>query len=432
MGQVEHLETRALMTIAAATPLPDVTVAAGAAAVPVDLGSHFNDPTATDNFAIFDTSLGTIPVLMTPSTTPKTVANFESYINKGAYSNSIVHRSVPGFVWQAGGFQLTTKPDVATTATDAPVQNEFGASNVRGTIAMAKLGSDPNSATSQFFFNESDANAANLDKQNGGFTVFGRVVGQSGLAVMDAIAAAPVPSPGPMASPLDSAPLLNYKAGTTVQPSNLVLIKSVTTADEGFSAVSDAPAVASASLQGNKLVVTPLAAGTAKITVVGYGSDGSAATETFRVTVSPGTQPSTTPIAVKPQAVAPVPGLSVTARGALPATAIAGQKARIQQTVGLTASSGAVSQRLQAELVLSSTTSGASSDSTIASKAANVRFKAGVPARMNLSAGRLDSALTAGTYRVLVSVTDPNGAKTTIDTGKTLTVQPPQAKPIRR
>ncbi|MGE3778420.1 MAG: peptidylprolyl isomerase, partial [Pirellulaceae bacterium] len=46
--------------------------------------------------------------------------------------------------------------------------------NTTNTIAMAKLGGNPNSATSQFFINLAN-NDGNLDLQNGGFTVFGRV-----------------------------------------------------------------------------------------------------------------------------------------------------------------------------------------------------------------------------------------------------------------
>lgn len=424
LGLVESLETRALMTIAATAPLPDVSTSAGSAAATVDLGAHFNDPAGTPDFAVFNTTLGTIPVLLTPGTTPKTVANFKSYVDKGAYANSIVHRSVPGFVWQAGGFRLNSTPGIEQVATDPPVQNEFGASNVRGTIAMAKLGSDPNSATSQFFFNQSDTNAANLDKQNGGFTVFGRVVGDSGLAVMDAIATTPVPSPSVYASPLDSIPLVNYKTGSPVEPENLVLIKDVTMADEAFSAASDAPKVATAAIQGGSLVVTPLAAGTARISVVGYDAHGGTATQTFVVNVAAGSTTPPTPTATTPQVLPSSSDLTPAARGTLPATVVAGGRARIQQAVALTpaSSSASVSQRAKVDLVLSSTT-GAGGDVSIATTSTNVRIRPGRQARVNLVARRLDPGVAAGTYRVLVSVTDPDGAKTTVDTGKTIVVQ---------
>jgi cyclophilin family peptidyl-prolyl cis-trans isomerase len=135
---------------------------------------------------------------------PFTVQNFRNYVNDGDYSNSIIHRSVPGFVVQGGGFTvnnlssvLAQTPNSGAAAvkvipTDPPVLNEFSASrsNLRGTIAMAKLGNDPNSATNQWFFNLAN-NAANLDNQNGGFTVFGQVLSATDLAPLDAIAAVP-------------------------------------------------------------------------------------------------------------------------------------------------------------------------------------------------------------------------------------------------
>lgn len=69
--------------------------------------------------------------------------------------------------------------------------NEFSPtrSNVRATVAMAKVGGNPDSATSQFFVNLAD-NSANLDNQNGGFTVFATVV--EGMDVVDTIAAVAV------------------------------------------------------------------------------------------------------------------------------------------------------------------------------------------------------------------------------------------------
>ncbi|HIE85776.1 MAG TPA: hypothetical protein EYP91_02795 [Gammaproteobacteria bacterium] len=54
---------------------------------------------------------------------------------------------------------------------------------------MAKVGGDPDSATSEWFVNLAN-NAANLDSQNGGFTVFGVVI-NNGMTVVDEIAALP-------------------------------------------------------------------------------------------------------------------------------------------------------------------------------------------------------------------------------------------------
>jgi peptidyl-prolyl cis-trans isomerase A (cyclophilin A) len=72
--------------------------------------------------------------------------------------------------------------------------NEFGASNLRGTVAMAKVDGNPDSATNQWFVNLADS-SGNLDANNGGFTVFGTVLGD-GMAVLDAIDALPFVSLG--------------------------------------------------------------------------------------------------------------------------------------------------------------------------------------------------------------------------------------------
>ena len=49
-------------------------------------------------------------------------------------------------------------------------------------------------------------------------------------------------------------------------------------------------------------------------------------------------------------------------------------------------------------------------------------LKAGKELKLNLAAKQISASVPAGTYHVLVSVTDPSGATTTVDTGKTLVV----------
>jgi cyclophilin family peptidyl-prolyl cis-trans isomerase len=118
---------------------------------------------------------------------PLTVQNFRNYMDRGDFDGSFFHRLVPGFVLQGGGFSYDPGSRYQAIAQDPPVANEPGISNVRGTVAMAKLANQPDSATNQWFVNLTD-NSANLDGQNGGFTVFARVVPED-LAVVDAIAA---------------------------------------------------------------------------------------------------------------------------------------------------------------------------------------------------------------------------------------------------
>ena len=133
------------------------------------------------------TVLGDFQINLFDETTPETVQNFLQYVNSAAYANNVVHRVEPSFVMQAGGYTFNGATPLDNVAQDIAVVNEPFLSNVRGTISMAKLSSSVNSATSQWFINLAD-NSANLDVQNGGFSVFGQVLG-NGMDVVDAIAA---------------------------------------------------------------------------------------------------------------------------------------------------------------------------------------------------------------------------------------------------
>ncbi len=143
---------------------------------------------AGGTLAFFHTTVGDVEVELFDQDKPVTVGNFIGLVREGAYANTFFHRCVPGFVVQGGGFSVANAASAAVfteysyVPNFGPIANEFAVgprvSNTTGTIAMAKLGNDPNSATSQFFFNLADNGGppASLDAQNGGFTVFGRVV----------------------------------------------------------------------------------------------------------------------------------------------------------------------------------------------------------------------------------------------------------------
>ena len=189
-------------------------------------------PRAADATIVeFQTSLGNFEVNLYDNTTPATVTNFLDYVNNGRFTDSIYHRSVSGFIVQGGAFVYNQTLPLENVPTNPAVTNEPELSNVRGTIAMAKLGNDPNSATSQWFFNLAD-NSANLDVQNSGFTAFGEVVG-NGMDVIDAIAALPVYNFSGATAEL---PLRNYTATdflNNVEPNetHFVIISAVVVTD---------------------------------------------------------------------------------------------------------------------------------------------------------------------------------------------------------
>jgi peptidyl-prolyl cis-trans isomerase A (cyclophilin A) len=148
---------------------------------------------AADPVVVIKTSMGSITVQLDPAHSPKTVANFLSYVDKKAYDGTIFHRVIPGFMIQGGGF----KPDMSEISYDAPVINEAvssGLKNLRGTICMART-SDPDSATAQFFLNLVDNAMLDPNEQSPGYAVFGKIT--DGLDVMDKIAQVPTTTVGP-------------------------------------------------------------------------------------------------------------------------------------------------------------------------------------------------------------------------------------------
>ena len=179
-------------------------------------------PAATTTVRV-KTSLGTFDIELYDNAAPLTVANFLNYVHSGAYSNSFVHRNVRDFITQFGGYYVEV-PSVLKIPASSPVINEFSfdRSNLRGTVAMAKLGDDPDSATSQWFVNLND-NGANLDYQNGGFTVFGKI-SSAGMVIIDSMSDLRIVDLG---SPFAAIPVLQSFNGSDVRFTDLVMVESI-------------------------------------------------------------------------------------------------------------------------------------------------------------------------------------------------------------
>ena len=144
--------------------------------------------------AQFRTVFGDIEVELYDQDKPVTVQNFIRYIQSGRYENGFSHRLIPGFVVQGGGYTMTNRgtanPTILEVPTYPPITNEFSVgrrfSNVYGTIAMAKLGGDTNSATSQWFINLANNTFLDAPDTNNLFVVFGHVVsGTNVLSVLN-------------------------------------------------------------------------------------------------------------------------------------------------------------------------------------------------------------------------------------------------------
>ena len=220
------MATNKLITLCALLCIPLVTHGVEIVRLDMQIGATSH----TVDLELFDTI------------TPATVQNFINYVEVNPrYDGSFLHRNVPGFIVQGGGFSYDPAlgafeydavngiytGGLQKIAADASIVNEFqgsGLSNIRGTIAMAKLAGDPDSATSEWFINLAD-NSANLDVQNGGFTVFGRVL-DNGIATFDLIEATPIFDITAIHSAFNSIPLDNYNAGDAVLQSNLISVNS--------------------------------------------------------------------------------------------------------------------------------------------------------------------------------------------------------------
>ncbi len=134
------------------------------------------------------TTEGTIILELDGKQAPITVGHFLELVDNGFYDGLVFHRVIPGFMVQAGGY--TPGLELRENSDTIPNESGNGLSNIRSSIAMARLG-DPHSANTQFFINV--GNNARLDPKKitvggtWGYAVFGFVI--QGMEIVDKIAA---------------------------------------------------------------------------------------------------------------------------------------------------------------------------------------------------------------------------------------------------
>lgn len=300
------------------------------------LTGKFADPDAESAVQI-QTTLGNINVILYNSATPQTVANFMAYANAGRYTDVAFHRaaSLGGGgataanrdILQGGGYVTSTAPDSFLNVTKFPaLVNEAGISNVTNTIAMAKIGGLPDSATSEFFFNVKN-NASALDNNNGGFSVFGRVAGAT-TSVVSSITNLPTygettpvnelptirsysiningQSTGPA---FPDWPMNTVTAPSSMNNANVVKINAVNSIPVlSYSVTGNSnSAVVAATVTGNNLVLTPLSIGQSTLTVQATDLDGNNVTQSFTLTVAaPSTNNDLSALAISASALDPV------------------------------------------------------------------------------------------------------------------------------
>jgi len=112
-----------------------------------------------------------------------TVSEFLKYVKEGQYTQTLIHRVVPGFLVQGGGYSAV---DDSLKAVHGLVANESGngLQNKRGWVGLARSEA-PHSGNCQFFVNLADNSELDPLPVRWGYAVFGQVI--EGMEVIERI-----------------------------------------------------------------------------------------------------------------------------------------------------------------------------------------------------------------------------------------------------
>ncbi len=345
--------------------------------IKIPLAGRFQDSDAETGVR-FETTRGSIDVLLYPSLAPRAVENFLSYVRGGDYDNMVFHRLVSGFILQGGSIRAVSLPRSFSSIKSRPAPlNEPGISNTRGTLAAAKLGArtsivttsegtdlkddsygyvgNPDSATTDFFFNLT-GNSSNLDNQNGGFTVFGRLNAVS-LNLVDTIATLPTGSyqnnntgnsyvpnldkrliiDGSLTS-FSGIPMNASEAPADMDLNKTVrVLKAYETAPIRYQVNSQPAGVLNATVEGNELKLVGVSRGLTNVTLTAIDQDNRSGSMSFEVEVRASYLPPT--ITRQPTTQAVRQGTRVTLSVGATGTALSYQWRKNGQAVGTNANS---------------------------------------------------------------------------------------------
>ena len=125
---------------------------------------------------VLRTVYGNITLELYPDKAPNTVNRVINLIENGQYDGTPFHKVVPNFVIQTGDLS-SRNPEESKKTIKAEINS---IQQIKGTIAMARMNDDINSATTQFYI--ALTRLQHLDDK---YTAFGQVV--KGLEIIDKI-----------------------------------------------------------------------------------------------------------------------------------------------------------------------------------------------------------------------------------------------------
>ena len=161
----------------------------GTPAFAADAPAH---PSAPNPQVRVTTSVGAFVIELYPDRAPITVANFLIYVKEGQYTQTLIHRVVPGFLAQGGGYSAV---DESLKPAHGSIPNESGngLQNKRGFVGLART-ELPHSGNCQFYINLADNPDLDPLPVRWGYAVFGKVI--DGLDVLDRISDMPTGAEG--------------------------------------------------------------------------------------------------------------------------------------------------------------------------------------------------------------------------------------------